>query len=82
MGMFDMIKVKISGLFQIPISECLEYHKALRATPHSQVTPIQVNLYSLIYKDDLIYFFIVVFCFEGFINDLCSIFCYTTWYNR
>ncbi|CAF1361919.1 unnamed protein product [Adineta steineri] len=41
MGFFDMIKSKLGNFVQLPTNECLEYHKALRATPHSQVTPVQ-----------------------------------------
>ncbi|CAF1304044.1 unnamed protein product, partial [Didymodactylos carnosus] len=41
MGLFDIIKYKFGGLLSIPKDECLEFHKAMRATPHSQVTPFQ-----------------------------------------
>ncbi|UJR21691.1 hypothetical protein I4U23_024768 [Adineta vaga] len=41
MGFFDMVKAKLGRFVEIPSNECLEYHKALRSTPHSQVTPIQ-----------------------------------------
>ena len=46
MGFFDIIKSKLGRFVQIPTNECLEYHKALRATPHSQVTPVQVDFSS------------------------------------
>lgn len=42
-GFFDMVKAKLGRFVQIPVDECFEYHKALRATPHSQVTPVQVS---------------------------------------
>lgn len=42
MGVFDMIKAKLGRFVELPSNECLEYHKALRASPHAQVTPIQV----------------------------------------
>lgn len=43
MGILDSVKVMLGRFVQIPVSECLEYHKALRATPHAQVTPVQVR---------------------------------------
>jgi len=45
MGIFDMIKAKLGRFVAVPTNECLEYHKALRATPHSQVTPVQVRIF-------------------------------------
>ena len=42
MGLFDTAKAFLSRFVQIPVDECLQYHKALRATPHSLVTPVQV----------------------------------------
>ena len=43
MGIFDTIKAQFGRWFQLPVNDCFEYHKALRATPHSQVTPVQVD---------------------------------------
>jgi hypothetical protein len=31
------------------VNDCFEYHKALRATPHSQVTPVQVDFCFLLF---------------------------------
>ncbi len=76
MGFFDMIKAKLGGFVQLPTNECLEYHKALRATPHSQVTPVQVDSFST-YRTILILLF-----FQGFIDDFCSTIRYPTWDNR
>ncbi len=56
MGFFDMIKAKLGGFVQLPTNECLEYHKALRATPHSQVTPVQVDSFST-YRTILMFLF-------------------------
>ncbi|CAF4893807.1 unnamed protein product [Rotaria sp. Silwood1] len=41
MSVWDIMKSKFGRFFQVPTNECLEYYKALRATPHSQVTPVQ-----------------------------------------
>ncbi|CAF1227905.1 unnamed protein product [Rotaria sp. Silwood1] len=41
MGVWDIIKSNLGRFFQVPTNECLEYYKALRATPHSQVIPVQ-----------------------------------------
>ncbi|CAF1141284.1 unnamed protein product [Rotaria sordida] len=41
MGIWDSVKSYFGRFVQLPTNECFEYHKALRATPHSQVTPIQ-----------------------------------------
>ena len=43
MGILDTIKYGFGRFFQLPVDECAEYYKALRATPHSQVTPVQVR---------------------------------------
>jgi hypothetical protein len=51
MGIFDIIKEKLGRFVQLPVNECLEYHKAVRATPHSQVTPVQVEFLSMINRD-------------------------------
>jgi len=41
MGIIDIVKAKLGRLVQLPVNECFEYHKALRATPFAQVTPVQ-----------------------------------------
>jgi hypothetical protein len=56
MGVFDMIKAKLGRFVQLPVNECFEYHKALRATPHSQVTPVQVTFFFLILSNKINYF--------------------------
>lgn len=43
MGLWDMFKSKLGGFVQLPSNECLEYHKAMRASAHAQVTPVQVG---------------------------------------
>ncbi len=45
MGIFDMIKTKLDRFLQVTVNECFEYHKALRATPYSQATIVQVDLF-------------------------------------
>lgn len=45
MGIFDYIKSGFGRFFHLQTNECLEYYKALRATPHSQVTPVQVSFF-------------------------------------
>ncbi len=45
MGVFDMITAQVGRFFKIPVNECFEYHKALRATPHAQVTIVQVDFF-------------------------------------
>ncbi|CAF1469922.1 unnamed protein product [Rotaria magnacalcarata] len=41
LGVWDYVKSGFGRFFLVQTNECLEYHKALRATPHSQVTPVQ-----------------------------------------
>lgn len=48
MGIFDMVKSKLGRFVQLPVNECYDYHKALRTTPFSQVTPVQVRKISFI----------------------------------
>ncbi len=43
MGFFDIAKSYLGRFVNLPRDECLEFHKALRATPHAQVTPVQVD---------------------------------------
>ena len=77
MGIFDSVKASVAHFLKLPVDECLEYHKALRTTPHSLVTPVQVDFYS-IYRIDVVVFL----SFLGFINDFRSIIYYTTWKHR
>jgi len=53
LGLFDIIKSKFDGFFKIPVDECLEYHKAIRAAPHSQVTPVQVGRFLVHSKENI-----------------------------
>ena len=75
MGLFDIIKSKFDGFFKIPVDECLEYHKAIRAAPHSQVTPVQVGRFLVHSKKKISnsqYFP------KGIINDIRTIISHTT----
>ena len=42
MGILDIAKSYVGRFINLPHDECLEFHKALHATPHAQVTPFQV----------------------------------------
>jgi hypothetical protein len=56
MGFFDTAKAYLGRFVQLPHDECFEFHKALRATPHAQVTPVQVD-FLLRFLSNIITFF-------------------------